>query len=735
MSRNWSRPLQLVKGKLELFDAVIIVYIAVFVREYFWILNNNRVAWFLTVGVTLALGAIYLATKENPVEKPRPVFWLIVGLPLLFIYALRVAYPDLSFDVLNYHIFHSERALRGLLYVPGDFTPAYFPFFNNPAPDMITGLFRHCLGFRLGTSINYLALLWTGSILFRFFRQDISGPTVRSLAVLLILFSEQLLSQINNYMVDLLALPLLLEASYLVLRDDGSVAMVRKHYFFTSLLLGASVALKLTNLVFALPIALLALRKLLATKPRKSSQLLSTATSMVIAFLLPIVPHALYLYRVTSNPVFPLYNRIFKSPFWPGENAFDGRWGARGVWQTVFWPFEILLRQDRLTELNVYSGRMSLGLCALFLLLLFGRDQRIRRLGFIMFASAFLWSLGSGYIRYGLFLEVLGGISLVMLIAYLWRSSLMAPVLRRGLSVCALTVLLCQSIFAGILTWEKEWGGRSVGLLNPREYFRESAQLLRDRSLAQYLSPEEIALFDGVGAWAETGFKSSAVTGMLRPDLPYLNLFAEAFMATPAALRKFRAAVGLVDSKRMLSVVFEEDLENALVKLQKRGFAAVKTTRVQLPYYSSQRRLPLVVIEVAHDPSGRQTKGIFYAQIAVLYGLPTTMKAGEYATVRVKVRNASQGVWAAKKILNGPNQVTLGNKWLDESGAIVVNDDERAPLPSDLPPGRELELELRLRAPAVPGKYFLMLDLVQEQVSWFYEQGSTPVEVAVTVEG
>jgi hypothetical protein len=732
MSRSLSTALKLLARKIEFFDVLIVVYIAVFVREYFWIVSHNWIAWSLTLSVSLALGAVYLATKETPVGRQPVVFWIVVGLPLLFIYGLRVAFPDLSFDVLNYHIFHSERALRGLLYVPGDFAPAYFPFFNNPAPDMITGLFRHGLGFRLGTIVNYLALLWAGAIVFRFFRRDIDSAATRSFAVLLVLFSEQLLSEINNYMVDLLALPLLLEASYLVLRNEDSVGFSRKHYIFSSLLLGASVALKLTNLVFVLPIALVALRKLFVTKPRRSSKLLGTAAYMATAFVLPVLPHAIYLYCITSNPVFPLYNRLFKSPLWPEENVFDGRWGPQGVWQTVVWPFEGFLRQDRLTELNVYSGKMSLGLCAVFLLLL-SRNQRVREFAFIMCASAFLWSLGTGYIRYGLFLEVLGGISLVILAAHVWRSSIRPLVLRRGLTVFVGAVLFLQSILAGVYTWQKEWGGRSNAFFHPHEYRRELTQLLRDHSLVRYLSAEEVGLFDGVGAWVESGYKTSAITSMLKPDLPYLNLFAEAFMATPTALRKFRAAVGVVDKKKMLSVVFEEDLENALLKLRKRGFAAVKTTRLKLPYYSSQSRLPLIVIEVATDSLGLQRQGIFYAEIVALTPL-TRIKAGEEATLRLKVKNVSPGVWPAKNIPGGPHQVTLGNKWLDESGRIVVNDDGRTPLPRDLAPRDELELELRVKAPLAPGKYSLMLDLVQEQVSWFYEQGSTPIEVAVTIE-
>jgi len=181
----------------------------------------------------------------------------------------------------------------------------------------------------------------------------------------------------------------------------------------------------------------------------------------------------------------------------------------------------------------------------------------------------------------------------------------------------------------------------------------------------------------------------------------------------------------------MLAVVFEDDLEAALVRLKNRGFAALKTTHVQLPYYSWQRRLPLVVLEVAPDPLGR-TLGIFSAEVSVLQ-CPTTIKVGQRTTVRVKVKNTSGAVWPANQNQSGLHQVTLGNKWL-ESGRIVINDDGRTPLPGDLAPGAEIQLELRIRAPEKTGMYTLMLDLVQEQVSWFYEKGSTPAEVSVTVE-
>jgi len=722
---------QLLARKFEIFDALIFVYIAAFVREYLWLIHENLLAWILTVVVSLAFSAIYLTTKKTTTEKTPPVFWFVVGLPLLFVFSLRVAYPDLSFDVLNYHIFHSERALRGLLHIPGDFAPAYFPFFNNPVSDMITGMFRHLLGYRSGTIVNYLALLWTGAILFKFFRQDIRNPRLRALAVLCVLFSEQLLSEINNYMVDLLALPLLLQATWLALRDDAEGAARTNHLVGISLLLGASIALKLTNLVFAFPIGLILLGRLALRKPRDPSRTLGTLLAMAVALLLPVIPYTLYLYMTTGSPVFPLYNKLFQSPYWVNENVFDGRWGPIGIVETLLWPFKILFTHERLTELNVYSGRMSFGLCAALLLLLFVRQRRAKTIGFITVVGALLWSLGTGYIRYGLFLEVLGGVCLIVVGAHLWRL-LSNPIVRRALAALFVVALLAQAILAAFYTFRVEWGGRSTGPEHQREYRVELLQLFRDRSLKRYLKPDQLNLFDDVGVWVESSYKTSAITGMLRPDVPYINMFADAFTSTPAAMQRFREALKTVAGRKMVSITFQDDLEMAIARLKQRGFAVTRSTPLQFPYYSFQRRLALVVLEVVPDPAG-QLQGIFNAEVSIQRGV-TTLSAGQRASVLVKVRNASGGVWLARDSPDGTHQVTLGNKWLDESGRILINDDGRTPLPQDLAPGGELELELQIRAPATPGKYLLMLDLVQEHVAWFFEKGSTPAQLTVIVE-
>src|SRR6185436_17257460 len=141
---------------------------------------------------------------------------------------------------------------RGSLYLPSDFFPGSLPV--NPTPDVLTGIYRHLLGYRLGTIVNYLALIWTGLILNRLLANYVRSVWLRSLSVLFILCAEQLLFQINNYMVDLLALPLLLEATLLAIEQKAGRIWQRTTLLM--LLLGIAIAFKLSHLLFAVPVVL-----------------------------------------------------------------------------------------------------------------------------------------------------------------------------------------------------------------------------------------------------------------------------------------------------------------------------------------------------------------------------------------------------------------------------------------------------------------------------------------------
>ncbi|MCA1594716.1 MAG: hypothetical protein LC754_19215, partial [Acidobacteria bacterium] len=297
------RAFEAASRKVEFGDFVLLLYVATFVRQYLWLVGSRQTAWALTVALTALVWLAHLWTKETAGERVPRRFWLVVALPLFVVYGMRAGLPDTSFDVLNYRLVNAERALGGWPLMQGDFFPAFYPL--NPAPDMLLGITRRLLGYRLGTITNLLVLLWAGTILDRLLRPYVAGRWLRNLGVLLVLWTEHALFIVNNYMVDLLALPLLLLATEIALRpgDDGHE---RRDRVRLGLYLGAAVALKLLNLAYCIPVLLVYLYT--SPKPaRVGLKLAADAAWLAAAFALPLLPFTLFVWRETGNPVFPFY--------------------------------------------------------------------------------------------------------------------------------------------------------------------------------------------------------------------------------------------------------------------------------------------------------------------------------------------------------------------------------------------------------------------------------------------
>lgn len=62
--------------------------------------------------------------------------------------------------------------------------------------------------------------------------------------------------------------------------------------------------------------------------------------------------------------------------------------------------------------------------------------------------------------------------------------------------------------------------------------------------------------------------------------------------------------------------------------------------------------------------------------------------------------------------------------WLDEKGAVAVQDGVRTPLPRAVAPGETCEMTLRVDTPQAAGRYTLAVDLVEEGVCWFSGAGA-----------
>ncbi|HKP92667.1 MAG TPA: hypothetical protein VJS88_02130 [Chthoniobacterales bacterium] len=580
--------------RFEVGDAILGLYVAVIARQFLaWIPLPDAFSWFVATLIALSFLWTYVAAKSEKREPTSLAFWLLVAVPLTFVYLLRVAFPDVSFDVLNYRLFHGVRGLHGFLYRPGDFFPTPAPY--NTAPDMAMGVMRILFGYRLGTIINLFTLLWAAQITERLLRGHIANSWLRHFAMLLIFLAEHLFFEINTYMIDLLAVPLLLEATRLALGDlglpGGSKVMIR-----IAFLLGLSVAFKLINVVTAVPIALLAAWRFLrepgtVTSPKRVARV---AGASLAAFLVPVLPFTIYLYQEMTSPVFPIFNGFFKSPYWPPNSGWDNRWGPFGFWEVITWPIRIFFRPDRLSELLVYSGRLSLGFVASFVAWIVAwRDPNLRRLGFVTIAGLLLWSTGTGYIRYALFLEVSAGLVLVMLAVDALKRPWLFPL---GLVVAG--SLGAQTLLACRYTRKTEWSGRATLFKYPAAWKREAHYFFRDRALRSFSPQVDRARFAHVDVWIESSIKTASLEILLNDKAPVIGLRSYESFASPESRGRFVAAIEAAAGKRIFSLCFVEDLADAIATIEKRGLIAGAQTEVNLPFYSPDYRLGLILIEV-----------------------------------------------------------------------------------------------------------------------------------------
>jgi SAM-dependent methyltransferase len=98
-----------------------------------------------------------------------------------------------------------------------------------------------------------------------------------------------------------------------------------------------------------------------------------------------------------------------------------------------------------------------------------------------------------------------------------------------------------------------------------------------------------------------------------------------------------------------------------------------------------------------------------------------------------EVLNTGDTLWlVSRAALRGT--VRVGLRVVDERGAIVDEVHGVPPLPRAVAPGEKVSLKLKRQAPRAPGVYTLKLDLVDQDICWFEQQGAEILSLPFQVE-
>ena len=202
----------------------------------------------------------------------------------------------------------------------------------------------------------------------------------------------------------------------LILSADGS-----RHgrYVLAGLLLGAAVGLKLTNVVYALGAAAAVLA---ATRPLTATICLGVGG--LVGALATGGAWGLMLWRELGNPIFPLFNAVFRSPELVPMNIMDWQFMPRGYLDALAYPFYWMLGDNRSSEYPFRDARFAVAM----VLILFGIGRSLviraaiftqRDIQFLLFfaVSYATWLALFAIQRYAIVLELLCAPLIVLVIS------------------------------------------------------------------------------------------------------------------------------------------------------------------------------------------------------------------------------------------------------------------------------------------------------------------------------
>ncbi|MCB1569367.1 MAG: hypothetical protein KDI69_11200, partial [Xanthomonadales bacterium] len=198
------------------------------------------------------------------------------------------------------------------------------------------------------------------------------------------------------------------------------------------LLLGLLAGLKVTNSIYVFP-ALVWLAWL-SVKHKQPGWFLRMG---VIAAMAGGASYA-YSFAVTGNPLFPLFNSVFQSAYYPATDFVDPRWSTGISWTTVW---DLTMHSDRYGE--VYPGAWGISPIALLPALALGalNDARLRWITVWFLLSGVIVFAQMQYLRYifqaTAVLGVLGVVALHRLVVP--KAFTLATILLIAGNACLLT--------------------------------------------------------------------------------------------------------------------------------------------------------------------------------------------------------------------------------------------------------------------------------------------------------
>ncbi|MBQ6449893.1 hypothetical protein IJJ08_03270 [bacterium] len=385
--------------------------------------------------------------------------------------ATKIVYPDTSADTFNYHLLAQQPGFVN--YFKQGFGAGGFQVWGFRLGDRLYYPFRVLLGYRLGTVLNTIVviIIYLQLVLIM---QTFTKDNVRKFclspemfALLLLATQWDTLLMMGIYYVDILSIPLILEAFRILASHENEKINTTK-IIYLSFLLGFAFAFKMTNIAFVLPLGMVLLVK---------SWKKITPVSFIVAGLACVLPVSIYLifnFVCTRNPVFPYYNKIFRSPYFKIANFKDNRWGGSDTKQQLLWFYHIVKHpESRVSEINNPNTTFILFSLFAFILLLslvvyyhwrkrYTYKSFFTYIGMIIF-SYLIWTFSTGYPRYYIGGFILWGLA-IYLCLYLFSQKNLLVTNVLSVMFIVVSLLIAKDEAWTVVVAGHEWSWRQFSM-------------------------------------------------------------------------------------------------------------------------------------------------------------------------------------------------------------------------------------------------------------------------------
>lgn len=189
-----------------------------------------------------------------------------------------------------------------------------------------------------------------------------------------------------------------------------------------------------------------------------------------------------------------------------------------------------------------------------------------------------------------------------------------------------------------------------------------------------------------------------------------------------------------IAGKTGVELDFRRALEN---DYRWRGSEPKAAITEEAPPPQSTVQAPTLSVAAATAPKGRrgrkpQPAPKPYVIEWIADRFPERLTAGQTIVALITLKNAGSRTWN----WGGGNPYRLGYRYYRNRRPLTMPPakDLRTDVPEDVLPGQTVVVEARVALPDEPGNYTLELDMVQEGVTWFKDQGASTLTRWLTVE-